>query len=320
MTMALKTVPMKYLKNERCPLCGAQGVELGRLDRGAYRFGRLLVEYPPRGYVTLERCVSCGLVFKDQVPVLSELLGLFRERAPRVWNLKPGRYANEAALILEFAGPSDSLDVLDVGGGDGARFDALPNLHGRKSVLDPIDYSGRTARDVDEFMCGFAEDDVSWSENPYDVVCAFDLLEHLHNPRKALDNVARFLKDGGLFVVHTGDASCLPQRDVRISEWWYINLFEHHIAWTGDGLMNEMARRGFSRVFFGTVRHRGWAYAPFWKRQTAMLLKALQDVAVARLAIEKILSLDIRQLSDPRIADHITAVFRKNVGGAGVGR
>ena len=301
-----------YMRIKACPLCSGEGDSVGALCRGHYRFGTILVQYPESGIVPLKRCRKCGLVYKEWLPDCTDLLRLFGKWTPRTWRSKFSLATVEANLVRQFRPSKGRIDILDIGGSDGSALGPLADEPGRKSVLDVFEYHGVREMLSGELILGFVEDELTWSSKPYDVVLAFDLMEHLYNPTKAIDNIAQFTAKDGVFIVQTADASmALSESQNRLDEWWYLNLFEHHIAWPYDTLACEMKKRGFVPVHIEHGCHKQWHYAGFLKKQVVLLLKRYQEVRLARRLAEMFLSVDPRLLSDPGKADHMTVVFRK---------
>jgi ubiquinone/menaquinone biosynthesis C-methylase UbiE len=53
------------------------------------------------------------------------------------------------------------------------------------------------------FICDLEFDKLPFSENYFDVITAFDVIEHLWNPGNMLDETYRVLKNKGLFILTT---------------------------------------------------------------------------------------------------------------------
>jgi SAM-dependent methyltransferase len=306
-------VTLPYMRIKACPLCSGEGESVGELDHGHYRVGKFIIHYPESGSIPLKRCRNCGLVYKEWLPARADLLCLFKKWSPRAWRSKSLPNSLEASLVRQFRPHRDLIDILDIGGSDGSALVPLANEPGRKSVLDIIEYPGVRAVISGELILGFVEDELTWSSSPYDVVLAFDLMEHLYNPAKAIDNIAHLTAKNGVFIVHTADASkALTEKQNRLDEWYYLNLFEHHIAWPYNTLVCEMKKRGFVPVHTAYSSHKQWNQTTFLKKQIVLLLKYFQGARLARKLTEGLLSIDPRQLSDYRKADHMTVVFRKD--------
>lgn len=71
----------------------------------------------------------------------------------------------------------------------------------------------------------------------YDVVCSFQVLEHLANPIEYFQNVYKLLKEGGLAIVS------VPAEDsfIKLEFWDIMNMPPHHISRFTDNSLNLLA-------------------------------------------------------------------------------
>jgi 2-polyprenyl-3-methyl-5-hydroxy-6-metoxy-1,4-benzoquinol methylase len=79
----------------------------------------------------------------------------------------------------------------------------------------------------------------------YDVVCLFQVLEHVADPLSFLESCAGLLKPGGLLVV------AVPAEDsfLSITEGGYLNMPPHHLTrWTDKALGFAIGRVGFEPI------------------------------------------------------------------------
>lgn len=60
----------------------------------------------------------------------------------------------------------------------------------------------------------------------YDVITAFDLVEHLYSPRAFLGNCTNSLTSNGVCLFLTGNIECLSSK-IAGSDWWYLRHPEH---------------------------------------------------------------------------------------------
>lgn len=297
---------MRYLRRPDCPACGGSGDAAGDLEGGAYRFGRVEVAHPEDG-VRLLRCRDCTLVWKEAMVAPADLAALLATEAAEVWRTHGYTYPTEIATARRYLDRSDSVDVLDVGSGDGGMLRAWGATPGRRSALDVVRIPACLASVRGEFIDGFIEDDLRWSGVPYDVVSVFDVLEHLYDPRLAFANLAQLTRPGGIVFAQTGDAATAR----RLGSWWYANLFEHHVLWTREALARAADAAGFDVVSAETTVHKNRPYMGVRRRAALAVARAARAVPGARRVLLRTTGRDIRLLGPARTKDHLTVILRR---------
>jgi SAM-dependent methyltransferase len=241
----------------RCPACGeAQRRSCGAIPERYYLFGAEKLPTPRSG-IQLYACAQCALVYKSPVPDPAFLSGLFERQMGSKW-LAPHDYANEVATLRRHCMRPD-FDLLDVGaaGGDLLAACAAAGVQGRRSALDVARYPGLERSLNGEFIKGFLDSpSLAWSGQPYDVVTAFDVLEHLNRPFDAFANLRALVKPGGLVLIETGDADSEWPARYGIRRWWYARLIEHHVFWSRRSLAHSAAGQGMEILEWQEVRHK----------------------------------------------------------------
>lgn len=147
---------------------------------------------------------------------------------------------------------TEGASILDLGSADGPSVGWLRE-RGRRVGMD-IDPRGLTAGDV----CGSALQ-LPFAAGSFDVVAAFDVLEHCEPEERALAEVARVLRPGGRFLM-----------SVPAYQWAWTSHDDHNghhrrytkrraiAAVTGAGLAVERATYMFSGTFPLFAVERGW--------------------------------------------------------------
>lgn len=253
----------RWLLVEACPVCGNSGeARSANLHLDKYRHGDEVIPLPWRG-VRLVQCGNCGLAFKDVVPSPGFLAEVFTRQAGKMW---AGVYdfAEEARVVEDLIGDRP-FDVLDIGASNGGLLAALQG-EGRRSALDVVMHPGLERWLHGEFVRGLVDNEnLVWSEKPYDVVTMFDVAEHLYRPNQTFVNLQRLVKPGGFVIAETGDLrSTWPQR-FGTHRWWYACRFEHHVLWSEESFRNIAKRYGFRVVDFRRKRHKERSTVPMWR-------------------------------------------------------
>jgi hypothetical protein len=247
----------KWQSVERCPACGAYEVtERAPLPGSAYTHADEKIDYPAAG-IPLVTCAKCSLTYKGIVPQPGFLAQVFSRQAGKIW-MDDYAFESEIRLLKKMIG-SDCFDVLDVGASNGALLKACSraNVTGRRSALDLIAHPGLEAQLSGELIDGFLDSALlSWSGVPYQVVTLFDLLEHLYEPEIAFENLHMLLDKDGVVLLETGNIESYWPRKFGRANWWYVNLFPHHIFWSRSTLTKFAERHEFGVVLWEDKRHK----------------------------------------------------------------
>lgn len=300
---------LRYSQVWECPACGLSGAVVDHLDRGVYRFGPFDIPYPEGGRVPVNRCANCGLIYKGLVPDPADLQSLFADVASEVWTSHDYDYHSEREFVMRFIGNKSSIDVLDIGSGEGGLLAAFDGIPGRRSALDVVRNDRCAQRVSGEYILQYLEDPLRWSGQTYDVVLAFDVMEHLYRAGIALFNLALLTRPGGFLLIQTGNASYVRPPS-RLRDWWYLNLFEHHMAWTPEALACAAEPWGLRLEYAQVGPHKDSNHMPAWKRVGAGALRALRHVPGADRVSLALTSYDPKLVGEPGADDHFTAVLR----------
>lgn len=136
--------------------------------------------------------------------------------------------------------------VLDVGCAYGFVLKKFPDSF-EKFGLDISEHAiAETRKRLPEAILkvGGAEDKLPFTENFFDIVICNDVIEHLENPRAALENIKRVLKTGGVLYITTPNLNWL-----RKKLFAYADKKEHHISlFQHKTLFNLLNEVGFDIV------------------------------------------------------------------------
>jgi len=183
----------------RCPFCGSNhitvrdSVATNLLVEGYITVFSVDVEsyFKPDSTMSLVDCEDCGLLSYDPMPVGGAAFYEELQRLP--WYYQD--YKPEYQFAKEHVGAHDR--VLEVGCGKGAF---------RSFLESSVDYIGlefnRAAIDKAKeqglhVLARSIESHADAHPNEYDVVCDFQVLEHVPNPQVFLKACVKALKSGG---------------------------------------------------------------------------------------------------------------------------
>lgn len=218
-----------------CPLCRSGSTEQIEAFPAedlveAYRrsFGVNVAGFFTKPSIRFLRCAACDLRFYDPLATgdsafyekLSALDGYYMDDKP------------EFAFAMRFISPRDS--VLEVGGGKSgfASSIARENYTGLEFNEDAV----RAAQKAGIRMSlGSLEDHAAGHREKYDVVCSFQVLEHVSDPRSFLEAAMSCLKPAGKLIVSVPSHDSFQRSVVN----HLLNMPPHHVTiWSNLSLLN----------------------------------------------------------------------------------
>jgi SAM-dependent methyltransferase len=212
---------------------------------------------------SFRRCRTCGLVYMTPRPTADRLRGLYTGRYFESNNPSCGyaAYAADRASLREKAarllplverhGPRGRL--LDVGCAFGYTLEVARERGWQVAGVEPAaDVAEQTARvlgvpvETDLFAARFGD-------GTFEAVTLWDVIEHLPDPRRALEEVARILAPHGVCSVVTPD---LGSRAARLlgTRWEEMQKMPEHIYFFDRASLAVLLRAtGFEPLEWTTV-------------------------------------------------------------------
>ena len=153
--------------------------------------------------------------YNEQVPTIEEEFDIWGEYHQHRHEM---RYDLVAAAVDEAC--PDGGAILDVGCGSALVADRIEH---RRATYVGVDYGGhhimyaskKQAEQRGSLRCVFARCDgerLPFPDATFDVLVLSEVIEHLLRPERAVWEIARVLKPGGVFVMTTNNASEVPCR------------------------------------------------------------------------------------------------------------
>ncbi len=193
---------------EYCPSCkGGLLCDRGRL-LDAVEFAGRRVDGVLRGG-RLWECLECGLQFRFPALSKAELDTLYRAASADAW-AESGSKRVDWELARSILGRMEAVgSALDVGCWDGRFLLSLGGdwkLHGVE--MSPLASQRAAISGVEILGTDIANLDAL--NQKFDLVTAFDVIEHMPDPKHFVQSCSRILRPGGLLMVATGNTQSLP--------------------------------------------------------------------------------------------------------------
>ncbi len=176
----------------------------------------------PRAYGDLYRCRECATVQQPSLPDGVELVDLYREMSDSDYLAEErGRRLTSNWLLDLVERRRAPGRLLEIGCGHGLLLDEARRRGWEVRGLELSERSAKHGRDRYEldireepFEALGNEEDGCW-----DAVLMIDVLEHLDDPRAAIERIRKLLAPGGVLCVVTPDPGSLTAK-LAGSRWW----------------------------------------------------------------------------------------------------
>ena len=254
----------------------------------------------PRAYGDLYRCRECGTVQQPSLPEGASLTDLYREMGDDGYLAEELGRRSTANWLLDLVERRRAPGrLLEIGCGHGLLLDEARRRGWDVSGLELSEESAAHARDV----LGLDVREVPFEElgadeaGSWDAVLLIDVLEHLDDPREALERCQELLAPGGVLCVVTPDPASATARAAGGRWWGYLPA--HTFLLPRRTLRELMVARGL--VLTDDVALVRTFSARYWIDGFAGIAGPLGDrvrAAAARIPQERSLSLS---LGDERV-------------------
>jgi SAM-dependent methyltransferase len=215
----------------------------------------------------LWRCPRCGCAATAGEPAPElHTKGAYREARPRLHRLAAPALAafdrQRLALLGRLAPPG--ARVLDVGAGRG-RFVVRARAAGYDAFgIDP--YRRFAGPGGESLVQPTSIEEAQIAAQSLDAVTLWHVLEHLEDPRAALERIAGWLAPGGGVLVGVPNLNSLQAR-VGGERWYHLDVPRHRSHFTPAGLSRLLGETGFEVV---EIEHRLLEHNPFGMWQSAL--------------------------------------------------
>lgn len=239
---------------------------------------RVLFEKGGKDFV---RCAACGFVWLDPMPTAAEV-GAYYEQSYQDGIYEPYAAAetirrliaeHRLAAIRPHARPGHWLDV-GAATGHFVEAAARAGMQAEGCELSGSAVAGARARGLT--MHHAAVEEFSPAA-PYDTITAFDVLEHLRDPRAFLDRLRSWLAPGGTLALTLPDVSSVYPRLLMRRYWFYYLPSDHLHYFDPRTITRLLGEHGFDATRVSR------AYKPLTLAHIALQLRLFAP-ALGRLA------------------------------------
>lgn len=184
-----------------------------------------------RGH-NLEKCPTCGFVQVAEPPDPLEVEEIYRKayfNHDKYRDKDTLNTENVRRLKILTGAVQKNARVLEVGCGEGS-FIKLVKSHYQISGFDlsqtGIDIAREQNPDIADRIQVAKIEDYSNTENQFDAICMWDVLEHIWDPAPTCEKLIKLLKPGGKLLISTPNINALIAWVMR-KRWAFMTPPEH---------------------------------------------------------------------------------------------
>lgn len=215
----------EHIKDVSCPSCQRKELRLvGRIPDANYFAGRVLDRVLPGG--KLWECSNCAFLFRWPRLDDADITSLYEQGKAGAWQCDASKrhdWKIAAKWIRE--GIPEGGKVLDVGCSTGQ---FLAELLGGEYAKFGIEINDGAADKARSEGVTIVASDLDGFSSPsdhglFDVVTAFDVIEHVANPSSFISKLAAHVRPGGRLLISTGNTETWPWRLMGATYCYCVN-------------------------------------------------------------------------------------------------
>ena len=218
-----------------CPLCKSDQIfNVGPINsKGYIYFSTTKIQLSTKP--ELWSCEACGSSFIQNAVDKTNAIALYSKGSSEErWTKLPFEKAKTRTVVSKLSSLlKPDHKVLDVGCGSGSFLDFAKDKGCKTFGIEYSDSGMKTIRDNGHI--GFT--DLEDVEESFDLITAFDLIEHLYDVPNFLEICKTKLSKNGKLIILTGNISCKSAKSA-LSNWWYVQ-FPEHIVFPSQNFFNS---------------------------------------------------------------------------------
>jgi transcription elongation factor Elf1 len=195
--------------------------------------------------IPLFRCQSCGFLFAPQRN-LEELHELYDDSyfaeypGGESYDADEDQRKYEASLRIDWIRHYvQSGRVLEIGAAEGGFLEVMRDAGFSVFGVEPAEGLAQIARDQRgiDVRAGFIED-VELPTEPFDIVCAWHVLEHITKPHASIRRLRESIAEDGKFFIEIPNIESVKAKRTT-TEWFHLDP-RHHVAFYNEAQLGKL--------------------------------------------------------------------------------
>ena len=224
-----------YLSHSKCLLCNSKDLLELKNYQNAY----------------LVKCQKCNFVFGKRIPETSELIAHYQkyQRGGEISAITIKRYEE---LLDTFEKYRKTNRILDIGCGDGYFLEVAKKRGWQTFGTEYTDEAIATCSNKGITIHQGILNPSNYTENDFDVITSFEVIEHINNPQREIKNIREILRVGGLFYFTTPNFNSISR--LVLKENWNVIEYPEHLSYYTTKTINAFFQiNNFRKIKLSTT-------------------------------------------------------------------
>ncbi len=256
-----------------------------------------------QGTQRIVRCINCGMIYENPRFPKEVILSGYIQTEQALHDSQYNNRVNsfyKALYGLKDKLPKAGAKVLDIGTAGGAFLEAAQRFGYDSYGLEPSLYLTKEDKKRGLKIAQGTIDNNPYVDQKFDLVCLWDVIEHLVEPKEDLIKIRALLKPDGILLINYPDIGTFLAKIFGKRFWWILSVHLHHFS--RDTIKKICQFAGYEAFYFKA----------YWQ---TLDLGYLFDMAIryklplAKL-VKNILPEFIKRLPVPYYASQTTALAR----------
>jgi 2-polyprenyl-3-methyl-5-hydroxy-6-metoxy-1,4-benzoquinol methylase len=244
---------LKTKIEQQCPVCSSSKQEV--------KFEPWVIENDPAklygaasgipGTQHLVTCLDCGMIYEspryDAKTIIQGYMASQEGDHDSQYHMRVYSFLQALKKQTKRIPPPGSK-VLDIGTAGGAFLDAAKqygyDAYGMEPSEDLVERGKARGLKIEQ---GTIESH-DFETGSFDMVCLWDVIEHLPEPKAALVMIKKLLKPYGILLINFPDIGTTQAKLVGKKFWWILSVHLHHF--TRKSIADICQRTGFEAFHF----------------------------------------------------------------------
>jgi SAM-dependent methyltransferase len=238
-------------KNVKCPICESNDYKNLYFPRKEILDPKILYGAASgiQGTQFIVKCINCEMIYEnprfDEEIILDGYSNAKDDGHDTQYNNRVKSFFNALKKHKKFL-PKNNAKVLDIGTSSGAFLKASEKFGYNAYGLEPSKVLTEFGKKRGLKIINGTIDNHSFEDNSFDLICLWDVIEHLSDPKNSLIKIKSLLKEDGILLINYPDIGTPLGKLFGDKFWWIISVHLHHF--TKDTITKICNKTGYNVI------------------------------------------------------------------------